>query len=1021
MSGRSSELILKSRLVRAGAGAGKTTGLVSQVAEIYREFVRHHASPRIVVTTFTRKATQELKERLIKKACDDGDAKFLEFVSDPGKLHISTIHGLLNVFLKQTGHLAGLDSGFTLLSEFEARQLARRALKDTITSHPNGLKWFELYGLERVLFMVREFDRLNREQDEPLVPATEADIERVAAPLLAAAQARMSEFAATILEENDNDEWVEFAHRLKEFAALWPATDIEALPKKPDKRSKVQKALSAWHDRAEEILGDIKQEFSRPAWQQSHWPAMARLWQDFDSFARGFSHQFNQEKERQGRFEMNDLELLTARLLREKPFLAEVFGDNWDYWMVDEYQDTSPLQARCLKALIGDKPKYVVGDPQQSIYLFRGADVTVFAREQEVMREGQGEVHELMRNYRSRPALLHFINEFMNSVDRVFAPMQTGEDVGAHEPVAELVRGTDDADELRALVARVGELVARGVDLKEICILGRAHHHLSEAAAALRLAGYPTHLHASSGFYERREVLDAQALWMFLLNPHDSENLITLLRSPWFYVPDSQLEAWMRKKPSSLWRLLQSEPDIEAEAVARLEEARETLKSLGVIKTFEKILSEAGYLDFCLRNDPAGRKESNLWKLIDKARALESESTRSLLDLSSGDVVIDPLEANEGDATSAQEPNCINLMTVHAAKGLEFEHVLIPRMGKSLPPIRCADFSADEGKFFFPLKDEEGENAPSILDLRGARGRRALEDAEFNRSLYVAATRAKSSLTFLFGKIERDSWAARSAWFNLPAGLHEDGRFTFQVREARDLVDSPPVALHGDAKAGLVRAPWSAPLVDARVNKQSVTGLLHQPKQSARSGALMRFEARNKGQRIHRQLESLKYGRSLDTQGDPAVDFVLQLQDPPMREIIQNGETEWGFQVQTAAGVIEGQIDVWGKVGGEIFVVDYKSGSPTQVEDAFKQLASYAWALRRFGHREKMWLVVIYPLQQIVERRPFTEELFLRREQELSLPQTAGQDDLTVTLLDGGHRHIEGDHIARAKPVHVRE
>src|SRR5689334_3486826 len=102
---------LKDTMVRAGAGAGKTTGLVNKVIEVYRQFHAHgQTGPRIVLTTFTRKATQELKERLILRAVSEKDADLLQFVSDSSRLHISTIHGLLNIFLKQVGHLAGLDS-----------------------------------------------------------------------------------------------------------------------------------------------------------------------------------------------------------------------------------------------------------------------------------------------------------------------------------------------------------------------------------------------------------------------------------------------------------------------------------------------------------------------------------------------------------------------------------------------------------------------------------------------------------------------------------------------------------------------------------------------------------------------------------------------------------------------------------------------------------------------------------------------------------------------------------------------
>ncbi len=1010
---------LKSYLVRAGAGTGKTTGLVNQVLDVYRAFkTQSGQEPRIVVTTFTRKATQELKERLIKRACDDRDPDFLRYVSEPAKLHISTIHGLLSLFLKQVGHLAGLDSGFSLLSEGEGRHLARRALRESMVLHPDGLQWFELYEFGRVLEMGREFDRKKREHGA-LTPATLEDIQNTARPIIEKGRGALNELAARILEENDNEDWVTFAQALKIFAGTWPATSIDEMPSKPDMRSKVQKALVTWHELAKETLEPFKKQFSKPAWNQANWPKMVELWTKFQSFGEEFSKQLNQMKESQGRFEMNDLELLTASLLKERPFLAEVFADNWDYWMVDEYQDTSPIQSACLRALIGDRKKYLVGDPQQSIYLFRGADVKVFSDAEKTMAAEGGDVRELMRNYRSKPDLLHFINGFMAELDPVFVPMETVEHKNSSRVVASILKAQDEAQEMEALAARVGELALLGVNLQDICILGRAHAHLKEAAVVLKKYGFPTHLHASTGFNDRREVLDAQALWMFLLNPHDTKNLITLLRSPWFFVRDSQLEAWMAHKPQSLWRYLVKQKDMTEEAVSRLEDAQDSVKLLGVVKTFEKLLVDARYLDLCLHNDPAGRKESNLWKMINKARELESESTRSLLDLSAQELILNVLESTEGDATSAQEPNCINLMTIHGAKGLEFEHVIIPRMGKSLRASSCADFSGLNGKYFFPLRDEEtGENSPSVLDHLLLTEQQENESREYNRTLYVAATRAKSTLTFTYSFAEKNSWAQRHPWFALAPGVHQRDQFTFSVA---DQIPAPQNYAPLRDRTQDVRPKWMELQVQAGKPTQSVTGLLEgkKPVSAKSGGALVRFQARNKGQRIHRMLESLKYRGVNSLVGDPSVDFVVNLQDPPMKDLITNGFVEWGFQVKTKTRLIEGQIDAWGKSGGEIFVIDYKSGSPTQAEDAFKQLAAYSWALRKFGHTETIKMVVIYPLQKAVQKREFSEKLFLSLEREFSLAETAGQNDLGGPLLDGGHGNVKGDLVGSAETVHV--
>ena len=104
---------LSDHVVQAGAGAGKTRSLVEKVISVFREFrERHGRSPRLIVTTFTRKATQELRERLIVQACEKQDSELIDYVGNARALHISTIHGVLNLFLSQVGHLCQLEAGF---------------------------------------------------------------------------------------------------------------------------------------------------------------------------------------------------------------------------------------------------------------------------------------------------------------------------------------------------------------------------------------------------------------------------------------------------------------------------------------------------------------------------------------------------------------------------------------------------------------------------------------------------------------------------------------------------------------------------------------------------------------------------------------------------------------------------------------------------------------------------------------------------------------------------------------------
>jgi len=975
---------LKFHVVRAGAGAGKTRGLVEKVVEVFRLYQTAGIFPRLVVTTFTRKATQELKERLILKACAERDPQLLQFVSDPAKLHISTIHGLLNVFLRQVGHLAGLDAGFQLVGGGESNTMARLALREAVLAHPEGLKWLEIYGFARILSMCRRYE-LNKREHGEIRPATLADLEKAAAGEVANWKKELGELSLNILEEVDDPKWVEFAEGLQAFLIAWTGggSELESLPSKP-RRSKKQEGFEDWHLRTEEAIKEFKKEMGKPCWRRELWLDMVQSWQDFERLAEDFVTRSAQQKDSQARFELADLELKAMEIVRAKPFLGALFSENWDFWMIDEYQDTSPLQVACLQALIGDKPTYYVGDPQQSIYLFRGAEVRVFDQAETEVQARGGVRIELRRNYRSAPDLLHWINDFMGTVSPHFEAMEPREPAG--EPArscVHLLRAADAQQELDAIVMRVQKLISEGAGLDKICILGRTHRTLMEVSRTLRERGFPTHVHASRGFSLRREVIDAQALWKFLVNPHDNLNLMVLLRSPWFFVEDQQLREWMDDRPHSLWRKLEALEQKIPDSVARLREATGRLSETGLARTFEETLCSAAYLDLSLVNDPAGRKESNLWKLIHKTRDLEKQGGQSILDFLEQEAGADPMDVTEGDATSAQEPNCINLMTIHGSKGLEFDHVIVPRMGESPRTSITPPLDAQDGLFFFPLwNEEDNEFVASPLDFVKVREQRERELAEFDRWLYVALTRAKSTLTLSWSEIGRDSWAARSPMFSQEPGVYSKTCYTYEIIN-EDFAGSDFAQVLAAKKE--VRKPWR-PITTEIKERKAVTDLVGKGMKAAgrSDDFLRRWQAQTLGTRIHRALEALKYGETIEGESEEAVQFVLSLQKPPMGKLIAEGEVEWGFQVQTPTRVVEGQIDLWAKLDGKLYIIDYKSGSPAGQEAAFEQLGLYAWALRKFGHSEPVELVVIYPLSQKVETRAFDENLFSAWENEFS-------------------------------------
>jgi ATP-dependent exoDNAse (exonuclease V) beta subunit len=136
-----------------------------------------------------------------------------------------------------------------------------------------------------------------------------------------------------------------------------------------------------------------------------------------------FTDEIRAEKFRSGLIELEDLELLSIELIQKSPQSARSFAESWDHWLIDEFQDTSPRQVQLIEALAIGKPQFIVGDPQQSIYLFRGARPGVFAEREATALSRGDERTELMGNRRSSPGVMKFINHAVGRLEGEFQEM----------------------------------------------------------------------------------------------------------------------------------------------------------------------------------------------------------------------------------------------------------------------------------------------------------------------------------------------------------------------------------------------------------------------------------------------------------------------------------------------------------------------------------------------------------------------------------------------------------------------
>lgn len=979
-------------VIRAGAGAGKTTELVKRVLSLILRFrAREGRFPRLVITTFTRKATQELRERLLLGALALGDAEILRFVQQSKSLQISTIHGTLRRFLSSFGPAAGLSPEYRIMDELADARLRKKCLRQLL-DEPIYAEHFERlienWDLNSFWSAYAGWSELTAVHPDAAAE-TAAEVEAAVHARLRALEEAADEFLRAARAESKltpkRAEFVDWLGAILGHAKSRPPAEkravwLEALEERPRANSTgageaFKEAQRALYDQWNEIEGDdLAEDFIQDyALVREHFPPLAAALRE----------RIETEKARRSELSLADLELWTLRILNAHPDSGAQFGEQWDYWMIDEFQDTSPLQVRILSALVGGKNEFVVGDPQQSIYLFRGARSEVFAMKEGAVAAAGGRNARLMRNYRSSPRLMSFLNRFLCDIEpKQFAPMEIG--AGAEKDYAggpqvlfwNLAKDADAAEN-DAVLARVQELLRAGVAAEKICVLARNNAELRAFCQLAERHGVPTRFSGAAGFAERREVRDALSFLKVLVNPHDNLSLMTILRSPWFFVPDDELALLRGGARGSYWQAavgrLRAEPagfsEEAAASVRSLQEALRVADEKGLTQAWVDMLLSKGFIDESLRLDASGQRESHFWRLLADLKFQEREPGFNILKwierLEIGQITD---EKSDDEAPAVIEPSRVQVMTIHASKGLQFDHVILTRAGSAQFRIMPGVFKADEmnGKFSLGVR---GARTGSWLNSAWAHelmeAAKARQIAEFDRFLYVALTRAIQSVSVIWKDEIKGSWMARRpAWTLLEEGLHrlahEGPDFELEIRHREPRLE---VFAHAVRGGGRVREPWreEAPLPE-------------RPREIAGASGWSRFEKIQTGVDIHRALELLQG----DWEYDDADELRLlkaklgQVREVPMRRLIEEGFVEWAFLVKVegeAAGGepdvgaakggnefwMNGRIDLWGVIPGEngaadeVWIVDYKTGSARSRDSAIAQLRAYAWTLHRMG------------------------------------------------------------------------
>lgn len=563
-----------------------------------------------------------------------------------------------------------------------------------------------------------------------------------------------------------------------------------------------------------------------------------------------FACQRYQSEERGERvLDFDDLEHGAVELLERHPEVRARWQREVESVLVDEFQDTNGRQRRLVRLLgAGPATLFIVGDAKQSIYGFRGADVTVFRAERERIAGGDGRGYRLATSYRAHSGLIRDLNALLKPVlgekedphrpwAEPFAPIgphreEPGPGIAA--PYVELhlavgAKGEGALDRAaKFLCGRLAELVAGGaqvmdddtlrpVNYGDIAILCRASSSFSFYEDALDEAGLPYLTVAGRGFYDRPEVRDLLNALRALSDPSDDLALVGLLRSPALGLSDRTIYELVRARgeaPSPLWDTLR-EGDVALDsaaggqvtrAVALVEGLHAMAGRTGVGDLLKAFLDATSYRAGLLR---AGehRAVRNVNKLLQTAHASRLVGVAAFVEY------VDSVQdsgAREGEARSPAG-GAVQIMSAHQAKGLEFPIVVLGDATWSGVGRRGVIVDPELG-VLLPLKNPDDER-PAIYCLARERAEDQVS-AESDRLLYVASTRAREKLLisgYLSG-IKADGTPYKlSGWLaklGKPLGLH---RIELNYDEQGDQLHCRELRV-GKARAGcFIYEPDCAP------------------------------------------------------------------------------------------------------------------------------------------------------------------------------------------------------------------
>ncbi|MBW3564791.1 MAG: UvrD-helicase domain-containing protein [Acidobacteria bacterium] len=792
----------KTFIVEASAGTGKTTMLIARMVALVE--TGNARAGELCAITFTKKAAQELiskfQEALEGRAseCQGPPLERIEQALDErSSAFIGTIHAFCARMLRERPVEGGVPPDFEELDADQGaafdqlvwEEWVEKALAlgndDLLELRRAGIRTSDLTGAFN--WACGNLDVVLEEVDRPKpdLLKTVSDLLTWIETIPAVLPARSDASLARAIEQTRGI--VSGAESISDHVAvrvlsLFESSSVNDGPKTWDGESDLRKRLNREMDK--QLRPAIRRALTE--WRAWLYPMVVRV-------VRPAAELAATRRRESGKLSFHDLLMLARRLLADHPEVREFFRKKYRYFLVDEFQDTDPIQTDIVFLLAGDLSAspgnlFIVGDPKQSIYRFRRADIALYMRVRERIIAAGGEILQLTKSFRSLPSICEHVNEVGRDffpdepTDRQagFAGLESSrEDTGTPGVYGRVTSDEEAPRQIARLIfdTRFGSApklrVGPAPAWRDFLVLTWDTLRIQKIADELEALAIPHRVTGGDTFRDSSELRLLHRMLQAMIDPNDEVALLAYLR---LVCGISDDDLYRHRKAGGRWSFSAAVPDDSPETIRSAFELllgfHEEGLELPPAALIGRVLDRTGLLSETLIQDRSSTRAGVILQFQSWARELSANGGATLPE------IVDELgRLLESDteiarhALGAGNEDAVRLMNLHQAKGLESRVVMLAHVDKKIQTKPVTEVvtrdhdSSEEPRARIAVVRKMGYTKRAIAAPDGwdesEQSERAFLEAERQRLLYVAATRARDVLVVESGLSSRKDIVGR--------------------------------------------------------------------------------------------------------------------------------------------------------------------------------------------------------------------------------------------------------------------